>query len=49
MAMTDLEVPLVDDDDSNVQSPPLEDDEHNANGGILCSTDVRVVEVVVKQ
>jgi hypothetical protein len=48
MAMTDLEVPLVD-DDSNVQSPPLEDDEHNANGGILRSTDVHVVEVVVKQ
>jgi hypothetical protein len=47
--MTDLEVPPVDDDDSDVQSPSLEDDEHNASGGILRSTGVRVVKVVVKQ
>lgn len=33
MVVTDLEDPLVDDDDGDVESPPLEDGEHRADGG----------------
>ena len=31
--LTDLEDPLVDDDDGDVEAPPLEDGEHRADGG----------------
>lgn len=31
----DLEDPLVDDDDGDVESPPLEDGEHRADGGAV--------------
>jgi len=33
VGVTDLEDPLVDDDDGDVESPPLEDGEHGADGG----------------
>jgi hypothetical protein len=31
--LTDLEDPLVDDDDGDVEAPPLEDGEHRPDGG----------------
>ena len=33
VGVTDLEDPLVDDDDGDVESPPLEDGKHRADGG----------------
>ena len=32
VGVTDLEDPLVDDDDGDVEAPPLEDGEHRAQG-----------------